>query len=349
MQLDEKRIWQTLDGLTKPPRSLGRLEELAARLCLVQGALSPQTSRRLVLFAADHGVVASGVSVWPSDVTRLIMETIRAGKAASNALARAAKTEITLVDVGSFGASDELQGKSSPDAAVEFVDARVRAGARNLAVEPAMTADEFARALAIGRRFAVQSAERGARIVAAGELGIGNTTSAACLTMLLTDAPSSQAVGRGAGADDATLARKLAIVENAATSARREFARDSVAAMASVAGLEIAAMAGFYLQAKALGLTIILDGYVTAAAALIADFLEPGVSESMIASHLSAEPGHAAALKRLRLEPFLEWNLRLGEGTGALLLMPLIDAAAAITSQMATFAELGIQPVGGAA
>lgn len=208
--------------------------------------------------------------------------------------------------------------------------------------EPAMRIEEFDRAVEIGRQEADRAASDGIQVVLAGEMGIGNTTSAACLAMLLADVPLAYAVGRGAGADDATMDRKRAIVQQVVERARQEWDRDPVAAIASVSGLEIVAMAGFFSAARSLGLTVLLDGYVASAAALIAEHLHAGTTASMIAAHLSAEPGHQQVLDRLGLQPMLQWNMRLGEGTGALLLLPLLDAAAQITNGMETLASAGV-------
>jgi len=342
--LGQKEIWNHLDSLTKPARSLGRLEELAARLCDVQQTLSPQTTpRRIVLFAGDHGVATSGVSAWPTEVTRLMVNNILGGGAGSTVLARQTQTDLVLIDVGVQGDEIAVDGRAGGLAAgVRFRSRRVRAGTRNLSLEPALTINELEQAICVGREEARAAAAEGMRVVTAGEMGIGNTTSAACLAMLLADVPLAEAVGRGAGADDATLERKRQVVRQAVNEARRQWPGDRLAAVAAVAGLEIAAMAGFFVEAHAARQTILLDGYLAGAAALIAELLAPGTAQSMIASHLSAEPGHRLVLEHLRLEPFLNWNLRLGEGTGALLLMPLLDAAAAMTKQMASLQDLGI-------
>lgn len=335
MTLDE--IVRHLDGLTKPPGSLGRLEELAARLCLIQQSLAPKTRpRRLVLFAADHGVVAEGVSAWPSEVTGLMVRNIVSGGAASSVLARSADTDLVLVDVGV--ACEPLRPQPG------YVMARVRPGTRNLARGPALTADEFDQAWEVGAAQARLAAADGMRVVAAGEMGIGNTTAAACLAVLLAGVPVEHAVGRGAGADDATLARKREVVEAATRHLRPADAPATKAAVAAVGGLEVAAMAGFYAAAAAAGLTIVLDGFIATSAALVAEALAPGTRSALIAAHRSAEPGHEPTLTALGLTPFLDtWQLRLGEGTGALLALPLLDAAAAIVRDMATFDQAGIQ------
>ncbi len=213
-------------------------------------------------------------------------------------------------------------------------------------LEPALSEAEFDQALQIGRDEAALAQREGMVVVACGEMGIGNTTPAACLSMLLADVPLHEAVGRGAGADDHALGIKQRVVRSAVERARAIENAAPARAIASVAGLEIAAMAGFFIAAHQAGMTIVLDGYVTTAAALIAETLTPGCSGSMIAAHLSAEPGHRGALQRLGLDPFLAWDLRLGEGTGTLLLLPLLDAAAAMCGRMRTLAELGIAPEG---
>lgn len=318
------------------------MEELAVRLCSIQQTLTPVTSpRRVVLFVADHGVVAEGVSAWPAEVTGRMIDNIRGGGAASSILAGTAGAELRLVDVGALSGGAEID---NPAPVISYRRARIRAGSRNLYHEPALSLEEFSDALQIGREEAVRAYEDGIAVVACGEMGIGNTTSAACLTMLLADLSLEQSVGRGAGAGEEVLSRKQHVVGSAVERARRGDAGRSEQAIASLAGLEIAAMAGFFLGARESGLTIVLDGYVTTAAALIAETLEPGCVTSMIAAHLSAEPGHQGTLEFLGLTPFLEWDLRLGEGTGALLLMPLLDAAAAICSRMRTLDDLGIAP-----
>lgn len=335
MTLTPEDIQAHLDSLTKPPGSLGRLEALAARLCLVQQTLQPVVKpRAAVLFAADHGVVAAGVTAWPSEVTGLMIENIAAGGAACCALASSSETSLRLVDVGAC---------SPATAEREHVRiARVGEGTKNLAIEAAMTVDEFERALEVGREEARRAVEAGAAVVCAGEMGIGNTTPSACLAALLAGLAPIDACGRGAGADDETLERKREVVASAVERARELMKQDVRAALASVAGFEIVAMAGFYLEAAKRGVTVVVDGMITASAALIAQRLEPDCTQRFLASHLSVEPAHGAMLTELGLEPYLEWDLRLGEGTGALLLMPLLDAAAAMVSDMATFESAGI-------
>jgi nicotinate-nucleotide--dimethylbenzimidazole phosphoribosyltransferase len=313
-----------LGSRAKPPGSLGRLEDLAAELCRVQRTLVPVTRpRRVVLFAADHGVVAEGVSAWPAAVTAAMVRTIADGRAASSVLAEASGTDLRLIDVG-------VNGPVWPDGGV-YRNRRVRAGSRNLAAEPALTVDEFRAAVQVGEEHAAEAHADGVRVVAAGEMGIGNTTPASCLTALLAGTPGDEAVGPGAGADGPTLDRKRRVVRVTANRERPRLDADPEATVAAVGGLEIAAMAGFFRRSAELGLTVVLDGFIATAAALVAERLWPGTKMHLIAAHRSAEPGHAAALRHLGLVPFLDgWHLRLGEGTGALLLMPLLDAAAAV-------------------
>jgi nicotinate-nucleotide--dimethylbenzimidazole phosphoribosyltransferase len=329
----ENAARKRLDGLAKPRGSLGQLENLAVTLARIQQSDRIATRpRRLVLFAGDHGVVDSGVSAWPSAVTTLMIATIVGGGAASSVLARETDTDLRIIDVGSLDSTPS-------DPPGFYRDARVRRGTRNLAQEAALTVAEFDAAWAVGADEAKAASQAGFRIVTAGEMGIGNTTPAACLTMLIAGAPLDQAVGRGAGAGDEVMATKRRVV---AAAVEGEADREIKTAIAALCGLEIAAMAGFFANAATLGLVILLDGYVTTAAALIAEQLSPGTARAMIAGHQSAEPGHKSALDFLGLEPLLRFDMRLGEGTGALTAMPLLDAAAAIFNQMASLEEVGV-------
>jgi nicotinate-nucleotide--dimethylbenzimidazole phosphoribosyltransferase len=332
-RLDVSDVRARLDALAKPQGSLGALERLAERLAVTQSTLTPQTRpRRLVIFAGDHGVVAEGVGIWPSAVTTAMIDLIGQGRAASSALAAASGTELRLIDVGS-----NVPGAKGSAIVTEQ---RLAAGSANLAKGPALTVAEFAQAFGIGRETAAQAAADGCRVVAIGELGIGNTTPATCLIALLTGADSERLTGPGAGATDTTLATKRRVVAAAVERARSLLANDPRAAIAAVCGFEIAAMAGAIVGAQQRGMTVVLDGMVTAAAALIARELEPRALDTAIAAHVGAEPAHRVALDALGLEGYLDWGLRLGEGTGALLLVPLLDAAAALLTDVATLAEV---------
>lgn len=334
--IDIATAWAHLDALAKPPGSLGRLEALAARLAVVQQRLDPETKpRAITLFAADHGVVAQGVSAWPSAVTGLMMGTIISGRASSAALATAQGCTLRLVDVGALAPPPEPW----PD---HFRLAAVAPGTADLSQGPAMTLDQFDRAWAIGAEEAERALAAGNHILLTGEMGIGNTTPAACLTALLTGIAVDVAVGRGAGADDTVLAIKRQIVADAVARANAVLPHDPRAAIAAVAGFEIVAMAGFFAAGAAAGATLLLDGYVATAGALIAERLVPGTAKQIIAAHRSAEPGHGAALVHLGLEPLLDWEMRLGEGTGALVALPLLDSAAALLRNVARLADLGV-------
>lgn len=351
MTLSDETIAAHLDQLTKPPGSLGRLEDLARDLCRIQGTLAPQTRpRRAVLFAGDHGVVASGVSAWPSEVTGLMVSNIASGGAASNALAAASGTELRLVDVGCVG----------PEAVANEVLTvqRLGSGTRDLSETAAMTPQEFEAAFQVGRAQATQAAVDGMRMTMTGEMGIGNTTPATALARLILN--ESAPAGPGAGADPAMVVRKSSLIDQAVARVRGEaglvstngtgesapFHELSLAkkreAIAALCGFELAAMAGFFAGSAEAGLVVLVDGLIATASALIADELAPGCQSYMIAAHHSSEPAHGAMLEALGLSPYLDWNLRLGEGTGALLLAPLADAAAAMCCDMATFADLGL-------
>lgn len=321
-----------LDALAKPRGAMGRLETLATELALTQGRVDARTTpRQAVLFAGDHGCVAEGVSAWPSEVTQMMVATILSGRATSNALAAAADCPLRLVDVGMMGPR-----VAGPDF---FRDARVGDGSAPLGAGPALTVAQFDAAWAVGAAEADAAIDAGAALLIAGEMGIGNTTPAACLTVLLAGLDPDAAVGRGAGADDAVLATKRRIV--ALATQRAAGIADGRERIAAVAGYEIAAMAGFYATGAARGATLLLDGYVATAAALIAESLSPGSVRAMIAGHRSAEPGHGAALATLGLTPVLDWEMRLGEGSGALVALPLLDAAAALLNDVVRLDQIG--------
>jgi nicotinate-nucleotide--dimethylbenzimidazole phosphoribosyltransferase len=308
------------------------LERLAERLAVTQGTLKPRTRpRRLLIFAGDHGVVAEGVGIWPSAVTAAMIGLVAEGRAASSALARACGTDLVLVDVGSL---------APRDAGPVVLDRHVARGSANLAMEPALTAAQFEAAFQVGAEEARRAAADGCRIIAVGELGIGNTTPASCLISLLTGRDPDALVGPGAGATEATLARKRRVVAAAVARVRPRLALDPLAAMAEVGGYEIAALAGAITAAARAGVTVVLDGMVTLAAALIARQLDPGALNTAIAAHAGAEPAHGVALESLGLQGFIDWQLRLGEGTGALLLMPMLDAAAALLTDVAMLSEV---------
>ena len=326
--------------LTKPPGSLGRLEELACWFAARSGNPIPEISHcEIFVFAADHGVAAQGVSAFPQSVTGQMVANFAGGGAAINVLAMLEECPIEVVDVGV--ASDEEPPRS-------VRKEKVRAGTRDLLVEAAMTDDELTAALDVGARCAREAIQRGAQLLIAGDMGIANTTAAACLICAFTDTMPEQVVGRGTGVDDAGLARKREVVTEALARARKAIGTsDSAAAdarkmFAQVGGLEIAAMAGFYIEAARSRVPVVLDGYISGAAALAAVRLEPGAVRWMLASHRSAEGGHGYALQALGLNPLVDLGMRLGEGSGAALTLPIIRAALALHRNMATFASAGV-------
>jgi nicotinate-nucleotide--dimethylbenzimidazole phosphoribosyltransferase len=323
--------------LIKPPGSLGRIEDLAVWYASARGRfpVEPPARAMLALFLADHGVVVEGVSAYSSAVTAAMAGNVMAGGAAVNVLARGRTrpVDLYLVDVGIAG--DLSAAPTAP--VVPLRRARVRAGTRNMRVDPAMTRAEVDDAMAVGRDLARQTSP----LALIGEIGIGNTTAAAALVSVFTGADPDVTCGRGAGIDEPVRARKVRVVRDA-LSLHAPRPDDPVGALAAVGGLEIAAMVGFLLEAAVLRMPVVLDGYVTNAAALVAQAIDPGAVANMVASHQSAEPGARLALDKLGLPPLLSLGLRLGEGTGALLAMDLVVSAVALQGEMATFATAGI-------
>jgi nicotinate-nucleotide--dimethylbenzimidazole phosphoribosyltransferase len=324
-----------LARLTKPPYSLGRLEWVAARLCAIQGTISPRTEpRRIVVFAADHGVAAEGVSAYPSAVTAQMVGNFLRGGAAINALAREAACDLCVVDVGVAGEIDETGHRAA------FASRRVRPGARNIAEGPAMSIEEVAAAVNAGLESADLAAADGVAVFACGDMGIGNTTPASAMTAALTGAPVEDVTGRGTGIDDDAIRRKAGVISRALAVNRP--GRDSLEVLRTVGGLEIAAICGAYVGAAAHRMALVGDGFIATAAALVAHEICPGFQDYWFAGHRSSEPGHAVQLRFLGQEPLLQLDMRLGEGTGAVLAMHLLAGAAAVINGMATFESAGI-------
>jgi len=316
--------------LTKPPGSLGRLERAGVQLAAIAGRCPPPVPEpvTVAVFAADHGVVAEGVTAWPQEVTAQMVANFCAGGAAINVLARHTGAEVIVVDVG---VATPI-GPGTPG----LLQRVVRPGTGNIAVEPAMTPEEARGALDVGADIAAEAAGRGARMLVTGDMGIGNTTASAAVIAAITGLPTAAVTGRGAGADDQVLARKTEVVERARQ--RVPAQADPLLVLAELGGLEIAALAGF-----------IVGGVIAAAAALIATALVPAAAGYLIGGHRSTEPGSAAALSHLGIEPLLDLQMRLGEGSGATLAVPLVQAAAKVLGEMATFDSAGVtgkQPPG---
>jgi nicotinate-nucleotide--dimethylbenzimidazole phosphoribosyltransferase len=328
------------EQLTKPPGSLGRLEELAVFYAGVRGAfpVAPPARARICVFAADHGVTAESVSPYPSSVTAAMVANFAAGGAAINVLARAHDIELRVVDVGV--AASELPPVTQP--AVQVLLRPVKAGGtRNLRREAAMTREEARAALRLGLTQAHVAADEKVEILGAGEMGIGNTTAAAALVCALTSKEPELVVGRGTGVDAAGLARKLAVVRGALDHHKLD-ARDTLGVLAAVGGLEIAAMAGLMLGGASRRVPVVVDGFISGAAALVATRLAPGVRDFLCFSHLSAERGHRVVCEALDARPLLDLGMRLGEGTGAALAINLLRAAVRLQSEMATFASANV-------
>ena len=325
---------ERLDSLTKPRGSLGKLEELARRIAVIQGKVPPQLGRKLLfVFAADHGITKEGVSAYPKDVTAQMTYNFLNGGAAINVLARHYGVDTEVVDVGvdyEFAAPRSLRNY------------KIRRGTANFAEGPAMTREEALRSIEIGIELAAEGAAKNIFLLGAGDMGIGNTSSAAAILCTLNGIAPEDAAGRGTGIDNATLARKVAAIEKG-LQINRPDANDPLDVLAKVGGLEIGAMTGVMLGAAAFRVPMVLDGFISGAAALLAGRFSSHVREVFFASHLSAEKGHRLMLDALGLSPAFDLQMRLGEGTGACLLMGVIEASAKIMSEMATFESAGVK------
>ncbi|GGJ93577.1 hypothetical protein GCM10010123_24290 [Pilimelia anulata] len=320
--------------LTKPAGSLGALEDLSVRLAGLAGTCPPPlpAPAALAIFAGDHGVHAEGVTPWPREVTAQMVGNFLAGGAVVNAFAREVGASVTVVDVA----------VATPlPAAPGLRPARVRAGTGNLAAEPALTRAEALRALAVGLDLAGELVDGGAAILLTGDMGIANTTPAAALVAAFTGAAPGAVTGRGTGVDDATYARKVEVVARALDRHRPDPA-DPVGVLAAVGGGEHAALAGFILGAAARRVPVVVDGVIACSAALAAAALAPAAVDAMVAGHLSVEPGAGVALAHLGLTPLLDLGLRLGEGTGAVLALPVVAAAVRVLHEVATFDSAGV-------
>jgi nicotinate-nucleotide--dimethylbenzimidazole phosphoribosyltransferase len=323
------------DRLTKPPGSLGRLEDAGAQLAAIAGACPPPVPApaAVAVFAGDHGVLAEGISPWPQEVTAQMVANFGSGGAAVNVLARHVGADVVVVDVGVASELPDLAGLRR---------AKVRAGTANLAKGPAMTVSEATAALDVGASLAAELVGSGRRCLLTGDMGIGNTTPSAALVAAICSKAAAEVTGRGTGIDDARMARKIEIVAGAVERARDEGAAGPLELLASLGGLEIAALAGYIVGAAAAGVPVLIDGVIALAGALVAAALAPASVGYMVAGHRSTEPGATAALEHLGLVPLLDLGLRLGEGTGACLALPVLQGAAKVLGEMATFDSAGV-------
>ncbi|MFD2766461.1 nicotinate-nucleotide--dimethylbenzimidazole phosphoribosyltransferase [Micromonospora eburnea] len=338
--------------LTKPAGSLGALEPLSVRLAGLAGACPPPLPEpaAVAVFAGDHGVYAQGVTPWPQEVTAQMIGNFLAGGAVVNAFARQAGASVTVVDVGVAtplpvdpAASADPAGpvRSVDSAGPRLVAANVRAGTRDMTVTAALTRDEARAAVETGIRVAGELVDGGAGILLTGDMGIGNTTPAATLVAAFTGVDPAEATGRGTGVDDETYQRKVAVVR-AALDRHAPDPADPLGVLAAVGGLEHAALAGLILGAAARRVPVLLDGVIAVSGALAAAAFAPDAVGAMVAGHRSAEPGATAALRHLGLDPLIDLGLRLGEGTGALLALPVVTGAVRVLHEVATFDSAGV-------
>lgn len=334
-----------LDRLTKPPGSLGRLEALVVQLAGITGRTDAPIARRSILVAAaDHGVTRQGVSAYPADVTPQMIANFLAGGAAVNVLAAEVGAAVIVVDAGVAGPIPSVEPDAQHGARV--ISARIRAGTADMTLGPAMTRAETLRAIRVGIDVVEALRADGLDVLGAGEMGIGNTTAASAIAAVLTGRPAALVTGRGTGVDSAGVRRKVAAIERA-ISVNAPDRSDPIGVLAGVGGLEIAVLVGAIAGAAAAGIPVVLDGFITGSAALVAAALQPAIVPRVIAGHRSPEPGHAVILDHLGLEPVLDLGLRLGEGTGAALTIGLLGAAVAVRDGMATFADAAVAgPIG---
>lgn len=331
-----RRVQRRLDAKTKPRGSLGRLEELACRYCMARHELRPHAPRKaMVVMAGDHGVARAGVSAYPQEVTSQMLLNFANGGAAINVLARQAGAELVVVDMGTLHAVSHARIESR----------RIAPGTRDFTTEPAMTSEQAIDAVLAGADIAHRLAGEGFTLLGAGEMGIGNTTAAAALTAALLDIAPERVTGHGTGLDAAGLERKTRAIQAALERHRSDPSRP-FEALAALGGFEIAGLVGLMLGAAGRHVPVVTDGFITGAAALVALRLAPPLGDYLLSSHRSVERGHAPALDALGPPPLLDLGLRLGEGSGAALTLPLVDAAVAIYRDMASFPEAGVTDAG---
>jgi nicotinate-nucleotide--dimethylbenzimidazole phosphoribosyltransferase len=324
-----------LDRKTKPRGSLGRIEKLAVQLAAIAGSVTPEPVRAvIVVAAADHGYADEGVSAYPQEVTRQMLANFAAGGAAVSVLARTVGAEVVVVDAGVAELLDDERIRP----------VRIGTGTANATRGPAMTRAQALRAITAGAELADELAERGVNAIVLGDMGIGNTTAAAAVHAELLDVAANEVCGPGTGLDDEGVRRKAGVVERARAANPRP--ADAIDVLAALGGFEIAFLTGTALGAAANRLAVVLDGFIVCAAALVAARVAPTATQFMIAAHVSTEPGHALGLRALGLTPLLDLELRLGEGSGGALALPLLQAARSILVEMATFEGAGVTDAG---
>ena len=319
--------------LTKPPGALGRLEETAIRLAALQGTERPCVNKvYITVFAADHGVAAEGISAFPQAVTAEMVKNFARGGAAISVLARELGAELEVINLGTVNDTGPLEG---------VLNLHLGPGTANFCREPAMEAEQLARALHAGRQAAERAKLGGAQLFIGGEMGIGNTTTAAALACALLDASPSLLAGPGTGLDAKGVARKTEVIRQA-LNRHSEHHGAPLEALRRLGGFEIAALSGSYIACAHMGLPVLVDGFISSVAALAAARLCPGAEKWFLFSHASAEPGHRVILDALNVQPLLDLGMRLGEGSGAAIAVPLLRLACALHNDMATFAEADV-------
>jgi nicotinate-nucleotide--dimethylbenzimidazole phosphoribosyltransferase len=333
--MDEARTRQ--DQLTKPAGSLGRLEDISVLLAGIQGRAKPRIQNKaVVVMAADHGVVAEGTSAYPQAVTSQMVLNFLRGGAGINVIARQVGARVVVVDMG---VAEQIPPHP------QLLSRKVGPGTRNMAAGPAMTEDEAIRSLETGIQVVEAEIAKGLDIVATGDMGIGNTTASSAICSVMTGKKPAEVTGRGTGIDDTQLKHKTEIIERAIR-VNSPDAENALAVLAGVGGFEIGGLVGVMLGAGAHRVPVVVDGFISGAAALIAAGLAPSMRSFMIAGHVSVEAGHKVALQHLGLKPLVDLNMRLGEGTGAAIGIFLCETAAKILSEMATFGEAGVSEKG---
>lgn len=328
-----KKTQERLDSLTKPLGSLGRLEELAKQICGITGKESPLLRNKVIFtLASDHGVTEEGVSAYPKEVTSQMVYNFLSGGAGINVLANHVGARVVIVDIG---VSSDL--KPSPQLVVK----KINYGTKNMAKGPAMTRDEAVKAIRAGIDIFEDEFKAGIDIVGTGEMGIGNTTSSSAITAVFTKKLIKEITGKGAGLDDKGLEKKIRVIEKS-LSVNKPDSSDVIDVLSKVGGFEIGGLAGIILAASAKKVPVVIDGFISGAAALIAFNIEPRVKDYMIAAHCSVESGHKFILEHIGLKPLFNLDLRLGEGTGGAIGIGLADAAIKILTQMATFKSANV-------
>lgn len=325
------------DNLTKPSGSLGRLEELSIQLAGIYGQANPHIHQKsVIVMAADHGVARTGVSAYPPEVTAQMVMNFLHGGAAINVLARQAGASVVVVDIGVDYEFEAMPG---------LIRRKIARGTNNMLEQAAMSRCQAEEAIHIGIEVALEEAKNGVNLIATGDMGIGNTTPSSAITAAFTALPVSQCTGRGTGLDDKGLKNKIQTIEKS-LQANQPDASDPLDVLSKVGGFDIAGIAGVIIGAAACRIPVLIDGFISGAAALVAAELVPAVKPYLIASHQSVEIGHTAILERLAMKPLLDLGMRLGEGTGAILAAHLIEAAVLILNEMATFDEAGVSSNG---